>query len=422
MKFNTKSALATAIVSMAAVAPGFAGGLTHNTNQSAHFIRGIARDASTAVDAIYTNPAGTTEFQKTWNISLNSQTIWQKRIISTTFATKAEKEYEGEVFVPCMPSFLAAWHHGNVTVSGAFTIAGGGGTVEYDDGLPMFDAFTLSKDLLPLTQGKLLSDLGGSAELEGTSYIYGFTLGGAYRFNDYISGYVGARFNYASNNYTVDADLSALGMGEANLDVDQSGYGITPIISLNVRYKRLTAAAKFEYRTRMEIENDTKHMPKQLAASFPNYADGVKTDADMPSYLSLGMQFEFVEGVRGALGYHKFFDAAASYANGGDKYLESTNELLAGFEWDVIKQLTLSAGAQFSRIGVSNKYLTEMNMNVDANSYGGGVAFHATEWLTVNAGYFHSFYYEWKGDKEAYGVNNYDRENQIVALGVDLTF
>lgn len=419
MKFTTKSALVTAIVSIAAATPSFAGGLTHNTNQSAHFVRGIARDASTDVDAIYTNPAGTTEFQKTWNISLNSQTVWQSRIINTTFATGTKKEYEGEVLVPSMPSFLAAWHHGNVTVSGAFTIAGGGGTVEYDDGLPMFDAFTLQ---MPQTKGKLLSDLGGSAELEGTSYIYGFTLGSAYRFNDYISGYVGARFNYASNNYKVNADLSTLGMGNAEMDVDQSGYGITPIISLDVRYKRLTVAAKFEYRTRMEIENDTKHMPKQLAASFPNYADGVKTDADMPSYLSLGAQFEFIEGVRGALGYHKFFDAAANYAHGGDKYLESTNEMLVGFEWDIIKKLTLSAGAQFSRIGVSDEYLTEMNMNVDANSYGGGLAFHATDWLTLNAGYFHSFYYEWKGDKEAYGKNNYDRKNQIVALGLDLAF
>lgn len=419
MNTITKSALATALVSLAAATSSFAGGLTHNTNQSAHFVRGVARDASTNVDAIYTNPAGTTEFQKTWNISLNSQTVWQKRIINTTFATSAEKEYEGEAFVPSMPSLLAAWKHGNVTVSGAFTIAGGGGTVEYDDGLPMFDAFTLTN---PATPGKLLSDVGGSAELEGSSYIFGWTLGSAYRFNDYISGYIGARFNYATNNYNVKADLSTLGMGKAEMDVDQSGYGITPILSLDVRYKRLTVAAKFEYRTRMELENDTKKMPPQLAASFPNYADGVKTDADMPSYLSLGAQFEFIEGVRGALGYHRFFDAAANYANGGDKYLEGTNEMLVGFEWDVIKSLTLSLGAQFSRIGVSDKYLTEMNMNVDANSYGGGIAFRATDWMTLNLGYFHSFYYEWKNDKEAYGKNNYDRENQMVGVGVDFAF
>lgn len=96
--------------------------------------------------------------------------------------------------------------------------------------------------------------------------------------------------------------------------------------------------------------------------------------------------------------------------------------MLVGFEWDIISRLTLSVGAQFSRIGVSDKYLTEMNMNVDANSYGGGIAFKATDWMKINLGYFHSFYYEWKGDKEAYGKNNYDRENQMVGIGVDLTF
>lgn len=420
MKTNS-SKLVAIVFGIATILPGaaIAGGLTHNTNQSAHFVRGVARDASTDVDAVYTNPAGTAFFDKTWNVSLNSQTVWQSRIINTTFVTGAKKEYEGEAFVPSMPSLLAAWHHSNLTVSGAFTIAGGGGSVKYEDGLPMFDAFTLAN---PMTPGKLLSDLGGSAELEGTSYIFGFTLGGAYKFMDYFSGYIGGRFNYATNNYKVDADLSNLGMGKAKMDVDQSGYGITPIISLDFKYKRLNAAAKFEYRTRMELENDTKKMPQQLAASFPNYADGVKTDADMPSYLSIGLQYEFIDGVRGALGYHRFFDAAANYANGSEKYLDGTNEMLVGFEWDVISRLTLSAGAQFSRIGVSDKYLTEMNMNVDANSYGGGIAFKATDWLKINLGYFHSFYYEWKGDKEAYGKNNYDRENQMVGVGVDLAF
>ena len=37
----------------------FAGGFVTNTNQSAHYVRGIAREASTEVDAAYTNPAGT---------------------------------------------------------------------------------------------------------------------------------------------------------------------------------------------------------------------------------------------------------------------------------------------------------------------------------------------------------------------------
>lgn len=392
----------------------FAGGLTHNTNQSAHFVRDMARDASTDVDAIYTNPAGTAFFNDSWQVSINSQTIWQKRIINAKFANGESKKYEGEAFIPTMPSFLASFHHGNLSVSGAFTIAGGGGTVEYDDGLPMIDAFTLP------SAGKTLRKVGGSASLDGTSHIYGFTLGAAYRFIPNFSAYVGGRFNYATNNYKIDADFPSI--GEANVDVDQTGHGVTPILGMMFQYKRLNAAVKFEYRTRIELENDTKDMPAALAKSFSSFADGVKTDADMPSYLAIGLQYAFLDNVRGSIGYHRFFDAAAEYANGSDKYLDCTNELLFGAEWDITKRLTFSAGAQFTRLGLNDEYLTEINMNVDANSYGTGIAFRATDWLRFNLAYFRTFYYDWKGDKTEYGENNYDRRNQLVAVGADFAF
>lgn len=401
------------LITLAACAT-FAGGLTHNTNQSAHFVRNMARDASTEVDAIYTNPAGTAFFNDGWQISINNQTIWQKRIIKANFANGEHRKYEGEAFIPTMPSVLAGYHTGNLAVSGAFTIAGGGGSVEYDDGLPMIDAFTLP------TAGKTLPKVGGSASLEGTSRIYGFTLGASYRFIPNISGYAGGRFNYTSNNYKIDADFPSI--GEANIDVDQTGYGITPILGIAFQYNKLSAGIKFEYRTRIELENDTKKMPTALEKSFASFADGVKTDADMPSYLAIGLQYAFLDNLRGSIGYHRFFDAAAEYANGSDKYLDCTNELLFGAEWDATKRLTLSAGAQFTRLGLNDDYLTEINMNVDANSYGGGIAFRATDWLRLNLAYFRTFYYDWKGDKTDYGSDDYDRRNQLVAVGADFAF
>lgn len=404
------------VISLLAFATGaaLAGGLTHNTNQSAHFVRNMARDASTEVDAIYTNPAGTAFFDDGWQISLNSQTVWQKRIIHTKFANGEKEKYEGKVFIPSMPSLLAGYHKGNLAISGAMTIAGGGGSVEYDDGLPMIDAFTLG------STGKILRDVGGSASLEGASYIMGLTLGAAYKFLPHFSAYVGGRFNYAMNSY--DVDITLPGNKETGVEVDQNGYGITPILGMTFQYSKLTAGVKFEYRTRMEVENETKDMPDALAKAFTNFADGVKTDADMPSYLALGLQYAFLDNLRGSIGYHKFFDAAAEYANGSDKYLESTNELLFGMEWDPVKRITLSAGAQFTRLGLSDEYLTEINMNVDANSYGGGIAFRATDWLRLNLAYFRTFYYEWKGDKTEYGVDDYDRRNQMVAVGADFAF
>ena len=57
MKIFTKSILAVvAMVTM--VSAAFAGGPMTNTNQSAHFLRSVARGTSLETDAVYTNPAG----------------------------------------------------------------------------------------------------------------------------------------------------------------------------------------------------------------------------------------------------------------------------------------------------------------------------------------------------------------------------
>ena len=107
----------------------FGSGLYENVNQSVHYLRNVARDASTDVDAVYSNPAGTAFLKDGWHVSANSQMFFQSRTIDTRFPTGVEKEYEGTSFVPSMPSVLAAWNRGNLAISGALTVAGGGGSV-----------------------------------------------------------------------------------------------------------------------------------------------------------------------------------------------------------------------------------------------------------------------------------------------------
>ena len=55
---NMKKTLAIAVLALCSTSHVFAGGILTNTNQSAHFIRMVARDASVQIDAAYTNPAG----------------------------------------------------------------------------------------------------------------------------------------------------------------------------------------------------------------------------------------------------------------------------------------------------------------------------------------------------------------------------
>ena len=57
MKIFTKIALTLAVATTVATS-AFAGGPMTNSNQSAHFLRSVARGTSLSTDAVYTNPAG----------------------------------------------------------------------------------------------------------------------------------------------------------------------------------------------------------------------------------------------------------------------------------------------------------------------------------------------------------------------------
>ena len=92
--------------------PTFAGGLLTNTNQHVLFLRMLARDASTDIDAVYSNPAGLVFMEDGFHLSFNGQSAFQTRTITSTFAPfagfggNATKEYKGEALLRLSPVFL----------------------------------------------------------------------------------------------------------------------------------------------------------------------------------------------------------------------------------------------------------------------------------------------------------------------------
>ncbi|MBP5611806.1 MAG: hypothetical protein J6X20_03625, partial [Bacteroidales bacterium] len=111
-----------------------AGGLVTNTNQNIRFVRMLARDASTDIDAIFANPAGTAFLDEGFYLSLNAQTIKQERTITSTFPMfeNGQKEFKGKTFVPVYPQIDVAYNKGDWTFSAALSVIGGGGQCEFD--------------------------------------------------------------------------------------------------------------------------------------------------------------------------------------------------------------------------------------------------------------------------------------------------
>ena len=460
----------TAALSM----PALAGGLLHNTNQSIHFMRMMARGATTEVDAIYSNPAGTAfNSHDGWQVSVNIQSATQRRDIDATFSLFPEADhkrfYKGEAVAPVVPSLYGMYRKGKWAFSGFFGIVGGGGKCNFNNGLPMFDAaamaliYNQSQQLLgmAITPDKYSI----SSSMRGRQYVFGLQLGAAYRFNDHWSAFVGGRMNYFSGNYrghvdvTAGSDLVALGrqlaqarpelaptlnammgeggLGHVALDCDQSGWGVTPILGVNYHWDRLTLAAKYEFKTHLNIENDTKKLEcssEQMRERMAEYEHGVNTPNDLPAVLYVAAGFEFIPNkLRGAVEYHFYDDRHARMANDKQKALKhGTHEILAGLEWDINRLFTVSGGFQNTDYGLSDDYQSHTSFSCDSYTLGFGGKVNITPKLALNVAYFWTTYRDYTkvvpAGNPGYcgttlaGTDVYSRTNKVFGVGVDYKF
>lgn len=187
------------VIGLLLVGFAFAGGIVTNTNQSADFIRMLNRNASTDVDAVYFNPAGLTQLNEGLSFYLSSQTVLQDRTVKSDLASLNSDTFEGTTFVPVFPNFYIAYKTGNLAIGAGFMPIGGGGSAEFDDGLPTFEApvSALKTALAPLGVTGYSLDVA----FNGSSTYLGGQAIASYKINDMISVAVGARYFMATDIY-----------------------------------------------------------------------------------------------------------------------------------------------------------------------------------------------------------------------------
>jgi len=457
------------VTALCLTSAAFAGGLMTNTNYHIAFDRMMARGATFDIDAAYSNPAGMAWAKEGWQLSLNFQKPWQNRDIKLD-----NTKYEGVASAPIVPALFAAYKHDRWAISSMIGIVGSGGFVKYDKGVPMFNAL-LTNTISTLTGG-LSSVTGGAiptitpdqytidSEMKGKQYIYGGQVNFTYKFIDCLSAAVGLRVNYYDGYYRghVIADHNSRGnLAKLLLDVDQKGWGFTPMVSLNFHKGPLTLTARYEFRTKISTTNDTNVLDASLntdemvtnpltqlvkagaitvtqattiaqgiqekmgsgfSAYLAPYQDGATTRYDMPALLSVAVGYEFMPKLRATLEYHFFDDKNAKMANNRqDELTHGTHEILAGVEYDINDKFTVSLGGQRTDYGLSDGYQQNTSFACDSYSIGLGGAWNISEKVRLNAGYFISIYSDYK-KQTSYGLETYSRTNNVVGLGIDYRF
>ena len=429
-----------------------AGGLMTNTNYHIAFDRMFARGASFDIDAAYSNPAGLAWGHEGLQLSLNFQKPWQNRDIETQVpAFGIDQKYNGKASAPIVPAFFASYKQDRWAVSTMIGIVGSGGFVQYDEGVPMFTvpitAMLAQKSITP-TMYSL------DTQMKGKQYIYGGQVNFTYKITDFLSAAVGMRANYYDGynrghvvaTATDPTIITALGgqseLVNLQLDCLQKGWGFAPIVSVDFHQGPLTLAARYEFRTKINTENDTKTLSAAVIGKTPAevntlfgakiapYQDGVETRYDMPSLLVVAAGYEFTPKLRGALEYHFFDDKSAKMAGNRQETLEhGTHEFLAGVEYDINDKFTVSLGGQRTDYGLSDDYQSHTSFACDSYSVGLGGAINLTEKLRLNVSYFCSLYSDYKKEQANYqglpgvnGTDTFSRTNHVIGLGIDYKF
>lgn len=512
------------------------GGIVTNTNQSASFIRMPARDASLGLDAVYFNPAGTAFFKDGFHLSVNNQSIFQTREISSTNLNR--KEFEGKVTAPLFPSIYFAYKKGSAAYSIAVMPIGGGGSAGFDVGLPSFEygVSVLPRSLtlagIPTTQYDV------NAKFDGTSLNWAYQLNAAYAINDMLSVSVGARVVTAKNSYEgylkdiqinpnqpafgaayngstlvsapqfftdasttlsgwatgatnllnnalnpwltgggdpstlltasgLPADviagtqqlIMAAGQNPANVTVgaasailtaatpvfttnsaimagyaaqtadkelkaSQSGFGIAPVIGINLNFEDVfNLAVKYEYLTEITMTNETE---KDDVGMYP---DGAKSANDMPSMLSVGFGVKPMEKLNITGGFHYYFDKSANYGKKlgtravGNDVLMNLNfwEAAFGVEYEITDKILVSAGYLRTQTGVNGDYQSDLSHSLSTNSIGIGGRYMIFENLGVNLGFMKTMYESTTKIFTGYQAT-FNRDATVIAIGFDYSF
>lgn len=456
-----KKILVSLVVFMMTTVSALAGGILTNTNQSVDFLRNPARDAAIGLDGVYSNPAGVVFMPEGFHLGINWQYAHQTRTITSTNpvfqlgrknnANNPTKIFEGVANAPIIPSIQVAYNMENWSLQANLSIPGGGGSCEFSDGLGSFESVVgnIAAMLAPL--GATGYDMDGY--MKGRQYYYGVQIGAACKVTPNLSLYGGLRMLYGDATYKAKISniqvktangyvdfgsylqaVTEAGYGEVvaplqkysegvNLLCNQDGVGFAPIVGVDYKIGKFNFAAKYEFRTQIRMKNESTVNEASAIEAVNKYRDGENVNEDMPALLAVGVQYSPIDVVRINAGYHHYFDKDASWYNNTQELLKhNTNEYLLGAEWDTTDNLTFSAGAQLTRYGMSDEYISDMSFVVNSYSIGFGFNYKLSNKVAIKAAYFQTYY----GDYDRTDATNpqvkdsFTRSNRVFGVGCEL--
>lgn len=367
----------------------FAGGTENKINTGAGYARFPAKATEhKKPDAMFHNPAGTAFLKDGLYVGAGNQFLYKKY----------SNEFNGETYASDIPTWLypdltLVWKKDRTALFAGFTVAAGGGKLEYDEG----NAMTIGA--LGQMGAKYghpeLANLGHS--LDVYSVLYDNTVGIAHQFwDDHLSVAAAVRILYGSRDIKIKLDdappaafAPVLGTDKTLVNTEASGFGTGGVFSIHFKpIETLDFAATYHTESIIDYEYD-KADGADVALQYLKAAKGDHFSYVLPAFLSVGVGWQVIPQLYLAAGMEYYFNDLADYA------YDDAWSIVFGAEYQFNKMLAVSLGGFYTDIGSRKKEGGNdfTNPYLDSFTYCGGFELTFFDDLVIDIGGFYVQYF-----------------------------
>lgn len=420
----------TCLALLAAVSLAAAGHIDYLGGRSADYFMTVARNAGTdGADLASYNPAGLVHLSEGLHLNASTQYIFKDYTITAPASGSGElTEYGSTAPTPFLPNLYAVYRTGKLAAFGAFTVPAGGGSLEYDRGLPVMPV--LQTVLVQSQMGPGYIALMNRGHLNTGAAYYAGTLGAAYPITPSLSASIAGRYTRGVRDYDGYGEFSILRLDsmivvdtvEAFLDSRREASGFAGIAGLSYMPARgVNVAVRFETSTPLEWKAETG--VNTWAPLLPELVDGAVQRRDLPAVLGLGLQFDVNPSVTlGATGTVYFTGAADQGEDDGisDDYDDGW-EAGGSVLWRAGSRVELGLSYIYADHGGNSETFTDFEYMLNSAMLGGGVRYEAAENLNLVLSGAHAFLKDGRGTG-IFDEHEYSKSVSFLAFGVSAGF
>jgi len=266
--------------------------------------------------------------------------------------------------------------------------------------------------------GSTLSDLQAGGYLTAEEYAQlagGLTSLGVTDPGSYTAAVAQATYDGAATSTQAQIPYVQAATADVEVDAKQTGSGISPVVSLFLTPgENLGIAMRYEMKTPLELENDTKEDGTGL---FP---DGAKTNADMPAMFALGVSYKAMKKLRAEFDLNYYFNEGVDW-DGKEDYIENGYEAGLAVEYCLNEKMRASVGFLNAKGGAKEDYQTDMSYSLNSNTIGFGFAYKLADNILLNVGALNTFYGDDEKNTDTY-KETYKKTTFGFAFGIDYKF